>query len=321
MPRACTVLAAGLATGLAACGVTTPYPADWPGISGQSPACQPPTGEFDNLGDWVLGDERDTRLLASVFFPLKASEPMAFQGEREAVTRVSMTPAGNGGLRVRAWVGAEVLFEVQLGEDDVQCADGTFGFRNDGWLLEGQVGALAWTRSAYSAYLDAQGGLVLEQQDRGTGLVAGIVPMHSKARTWLRFPAWSPDRQPATPPAGVRDRPGQVWQLVPPAGSRKHSSYERAQACLARAQGSLERSTPQATGPQSPLGTGHDLLTGTRDGKLATPGWSYPKHGWVPGTHDLRVEKQHWATPRVTADYLSCLLDEGFRPERRDAHR
>ncbi len=185
------------------------------------------------------------------------------------------------------------------------------------WNQQGTIGAALWSKMTFRAALDTEVGLILRGSGKGAGLVFMVVPVAGSETTWWRFPALTgdiPDHP--HPPEGVRAAPTEVWQLLPPAKVPIWGSYDEARSCLTAAQSPIPKREASQQQISAELDSS-DFLTGTRDGKLAIVGWAHPKYGWVPGSLDLRVKKQHWAAPDTGDRYVECLLTLGFTPERR----
>lgn len=311
-----TALVAPLAVAFGGCVSHAPYPPNWPSaVAGGHAGCKALRGSFDNVGSWVVSGDRDERLLAALFFPLQSSEPLRHHAERRAVSHLTFDAAPGGDIDVRAWVGDAVLFERTLTSQEVGCKEERSVFSSKGWVLDGLVAAAARVSSRYSIALASDGSLVMEQREVGAGVIFLVVPMASKATTWLRFTPYDEATRPMNAPYGVRSAGVPSRRLLPPAEAPSGTAYGEAEDCIRVAkarsanpagESSLERLGGRATA---------DFLIGDRHGELVASGDSHDTFGWVPASHGLRVEKLHWEPPAVTDYYALCLLEKGFRWE------
>jgi len=173
---------------LGGCISHTPYPASWPS-HGRQPTdhCEPMLGSFENVGSWAASQDMDERLLAGLFFPLRSGEPMTNHQERRDVTHVTFDDCGNGDVMVTGWISHERRFERLLTTQDLACQQGYWIFRDSGWEVEGSVGAVGRVSSRYEIALAEDGSLIMKQNELGGGVIFMIVPIGTKATTWLKF--------------------------------------------------------------------------------------------------------------------------------------
>lgn len=186
---AAAVCALFASVGLGGCVSRTGYPASWPSRTLQATdRCEPIRGSFENVGAWAMADERDERLLAGLLFPLGNGEPMSRHQDRRDVTHVTFDGIDETNVTVRGWVGTAARFERQLAAPELSCDEGRWVLRSTTWEVEGAVGAAARVSSRYEMAIAQDGSLVMEQRELGAGVIFMIVPIGTKASSWLRFP-------------------------------------------------------------------------------------------------------------------------------------
>jgi len=287
----------------AACSTTTPYPTDWAQPQ-DTEGCPVLTGAFDNHGDWVLDDDHDQRLLASIFFPL-------VDLEANAVTHVSFNVI-DGTTVARAWVGPVILAERELSDSELGCQSNALIYHDSGWAAEGQIGAAAKVHSVYTLRRTHGGELVMSQNDSWAGVIV-VVPVAGKALTWLRFKPFDPGTSlHARGPRGVRSVPQSIRSLRPPEGARKWSAYEQAKRCLILGQAFTDAPLSEE---QLRLLDGHStqaFVLGKKNVTAWPNGIADKEMGWIPAEHSYQVEKLNWELPAFTDHYVLCLLEQGY---------
>jgi len=306
----CLICAAGCAT--------TPYPDNWPGpVTTPASQCPDLTGSYENFGLW---DDGDRIMLAGLFFPLAHNEPLSRNFELSAVSHLTLEHQGNNDLVVRAWVGDEQLMERQLPASQLPCREGRIVFHDGSWGLDGVAPFLP---VAYHSSVDrllflaSDGSLVMENHEFTKGAVI-VIPVAAKAQYWFRFLRVSPDSPGQSTdvnrPRGVRTTTTPEYRLLPPEGAPAWSGYSQAGACLDQASRSEDTPDAQALAPLRGRSTQAFIVQDGRGGALLQQG-SVIGDDWIPATHGLRVEKQHWEPPSVTDRYVICLLQKGYRWE------
>lgn len=300
---------------LAGC-VTNPYPADWaPILADGRTDCASLAGFYENFGTW---DDGDPVAMATIFFPLRAAEPLLLNYERLAVTRLSITLAQDSAVDVRAWVGDDLLLERRLDPAEVECRGQQLALHDSSWQVAGVAPFLpVLGRSSVERLMGrtSDGSLVIENHEFSAGAVV-VVPMAVKARYWFRFaPSVASPATVGAPelPRGVRREPPPVQVLVPPTGSPDWSGYGQATECLARAAegwtGTDDRHLALLEGRST-----QSFILQNLQGSLAPHG-IVRGNDWLPASHDLRVEKQHRESPQLADRYVLCLLGKGYRWE------
>jgi hypothetical protein len=177
-----------VAVGLNGCISRATYPASWPKqVRQAADRCEPIRGSFENVGSWAVSHEMDERLLAGLFFPLGSGDPISAHQARRDVTHVTFSDGEEGNLMVTGWIGREPRFERLLTPADLACDRGKWVFRDATWEVEGAVGAAARVSSRYQIAIVEDGSLIMEQRELGAGVLFMILPIGTKATTWLRF--------------------------------------------------------------------------------------------------------------------------------------
>ena len=298
--------------------VTTPYPDDWPRtVAATALQCPDLTGSYENFGLWGDGDRI---VLARLFFPLSLNEPLMNNYDLLAVSHMTLEHQGNNDLAVRALVGDELLMERLLAASQLPCREGRIVYHDTSWGLDGIA---PFFPVLYHSSVDrllslaSDGSLVIENHEFTKG-AAIVIPLAVKAQYWYRFPRLSPDspgqRNDVNRPRGVRTGSTPVYRLLPPEGVPEWSGYKEAGACLNLASESEDTPDEQALALLGGRSTQAFIVQDGRDGALSQNG-SAIGNNWIPATHGLRVEKQHWQPPSVADRYVICLLKKGYRWE------
>ena len=309
---ACGAIAAAL---LAGC-ITSSYPKNWPNtVPAAASECTDLTGSYENFGFWGDGERI---VLASLFFPLSSNEPLINNYERKAVTHITFAYRGDNDLVVKAWVNNQLLMERLLTASELSCREGRNVYHETAWALDGVPPFLPvfhHTDTDRLLSLASDGSLVMENHDVSKG-VAIVIPFLVKANYWFRFPRTSHDSSgqinDGNRPQGVRTGTTPAYRLLPPEGSSKWSGYKDASDCLEQAAKSEETPDPQALALLGGRSTQAFILQDGKDGALSQHG-SIIGNNWIPTTHELRVEKQHWQSQSVTDRYVICLIAKGYR--------
>lgn len=307
---ACLICAAGCAT--------SPYPDDWPRpIAATASQCPDLTGSYENFGHW---DDGDRIILATLFFPLAHNEPLVKGYELLAVSHVTLEHQGNNDLVVRAWVGAEQLMERQLPASQLPCREGRIVFHDGSWGLDGVAPFLP---VVYHSSVDrllslaSDGSLVIENQEFTKGAII-VIPVAAKAQYWYRFLRVSPDSpgqlNDVNRPRGVHTGTSPDYRLLPPEGAPAWSGYSQAGTCLDQASKSEDTPDAQVLASLGGRSTQAFIVQDGRGGALLQNG-NVIGNDWIPATHGLRVEKQHWEPPSIADRYVICLLQNGYRWE------
>jgi len=298
--------------------VTTPYPDDWPRtVAAMASQCPDLTGSYENFGLW---DDGDRIVLAKLFFPLRLNEPLMNNYVLLAVSHVTFEYLGDNDLVVKDWVGDELLMERLLAASQLPCRKGRSVYHDTSWGLDGIA---PFFPVLYHSSIDrmlslaSDGSLVIENREFTKG-AAIVIPLVVKAQYWYRFPRASPDslalRNDVNRPRGVHTGATTGYRLLPPEGVPEWSGYKEAGACLDLASESEDIPDPQALALLGGRSTQAFIVQDGRDGALSQNG-SVIGNNWVPATHGLRVEKQHWQPPSVADRYVICLLKKGYRWE------
>ena len=307
-------------TCLGGCAVA-PYPESWPGpVTTPLSQCPDLTGSYENFGLW---DDGDRIILAGLFFPLGKNEPLQKNYELSAVSHVTLEHQSNNDLVVRAWVGDEQLMERQLPASQLPCREGRIVFHDPSWGLDGVAPFLP---VAYHSSVDrllflaSDGSLVMQNNEFTAGAVI-VIPVAAKAEYWFRFLRVSPgspgQRDDVDRPRGVRTGTAPEYRLLPPEGAPAWSGYSQAEACLEQASKSEDAPDAQALASLGGRSAQAFIVQDGRGGALL-PNGNVMGNDWIPATHELRVEKQHWE-PLSTADrYVICLLRKGYRWENQE---
>ncbi len=308
----CSLIAAALLSGC----ITSSYPEDWSGIRPASTSqCPDLTGSYENFGLWSDGDRID---LASLFFPLRSNEPMINNNERKAVTHVSFGYADDNSLAIKAWVSDQILMERQLTASQLSCNAGQNVYHESSWGLDGVAPVLPvlYNSSIDRLLLLASDGSLLIENHESTKGIAIVIPFLVKGKYWFKFSRISPlssdllneDNR----PRGVRTGVMPAYRLLPPEGASKWLGYNDAGACLEQSAQSQSSPDPKALALLGGRSTQAFILQNGKDGALLQNG-SMIGNTWMPSTHGLRVEKQHWKPPSVADRYVLCLLAKGYR--------
>jgi len=295
-----------------------PYPDSWPEpLTTPASQCPDLTGSYENFGVW---DDGDRIILAGLFFPLGHNEPLQKNYELSAVSHVTLEHQRNNNLVVRAWVGDVQLMERQLPASQLPCREGRLVFHDQSWGLDGVAPLIPV--AYYSSvdrllFLASDGSLVIQNNELTTGAVI-VIPVAAKAEYWFRFLAVSADSPGQSKdvhrPRGVRTSTSPDYRLLPPEGAPAWSGYSQAKACLEQASTSEDAPDAQAVASLGGRSTQAFILQDGRDGALLPHG-SVIGNDWIPATHELRVEKQHWKPLSVADRYVICLLQKGYRWE------
>lgn len=309
----CLICAAGCST--------NPYPDNWPSpVPAPASPCPDLTGSYENFGLW---DDGDRILLASLFFSLGSNEPLIKNYELLAVSHVTLDHQRNNDLVVRAWVGDEPLMERQLPAAQLPCREGRIVFQDGSWGMDGVAPFLPVVYHSSVdrlLFLASDGSLVMENHEFTKGAVI-LIPVAAKTQYWYRFLRVSPD-SPGQPndvnrPQGVRAGSAPVHRLLPPEDAPAWSGYAQAGACLDQASRSQNAPDAQALASLGGRSTQSFILQDGRGGALLQHG-TVIGSDWVPATHELRVEKQHWDSPSVADRYVICLFQKGYRWEQHE---
>lgn len=104
------------------------------------------------------------------------------------------------------------------------------------------------------------------------------------------------------------------YRLLPPEGAPAWSGYSQAEACLEQASTSEDTPDGQALASLGGRSTQAFIMQDGKGGALL-PNGSVIGNDWIPATHGLRVEKQHWELLSVADRYVICLIHTGYRWE------
>ena len=307
---ACLICAAGCAT--------APYPDEWSRpLADAASRCPDLTGSYENFGVW---DDGDRIVLASLFFPLGLNEPLLKNYELLAISQVTLEHQTNNDLAVRAWVGDEQLMERQLPASQLPCREGRIVFQDTSWGLGGVAPFLPVVIHSsvdHLLSLASDGSLVMENHEFTKGAVI-VIPVATKAQYWYRFLRVSPNSpgqgNDVNRPRGVREGTISDYRLLPPEDAPAWSGYSQAGACLDKASRSKDTPDAQALASLGGRSTQGFILQDGRGSALLQHG-SVIGNDWIPVTHRLRVEKQHWSSPSVADRYVICMLQIGYRWE------
>jgi hypothetical protein len=238
--------------------------------------------------------------------------------ERKAVTHITFDYRGDNDLVVKAWVNNQLLMERLLTASQISCHEGRNVYHDTSRGLDGVPPFLPvfhHTDTDRLLSLASDGSLVMENHEVSIG-VAIVIPFLVKAKYWFRFPrashGSSGQKNDGNRPQGVRTGTAPAYRLLPPEGSSRWSGYEDAGACLDQAAESSETPDPHALALLGGRSTQAFILQDGKDGVLSQNG-SMIGDNWIPTTHELRVEKQHWRSPSVTDRYVLCLIAKGYR--------
>lgn len=293
---------------------TGPYPDDWAPLPGVvEPRCADLKGSYENYG---VQDDGARITLASVLFRDKGtSESLRFY-EQLAVSHLSFDHLEDGGFVVSAWVGEELLMKRSLSPAQLPCEEGNLTYRDEEWYLGGVAPFLPVAgRSSIARSLSraSDGSMVVENREISVG-AAVVVPLAVKRRYWYRFlqtaadPSHRYDNEDR--PRGVRATAKPAYRLLPPEDAEKWSGYGIASGCLSRVTKSGKPAEGKALSALGGRST-QSFLLGNRDGSIWVSG-TVVGSNWIPVTHDLRIEKQHWHPPWVSDHYVLCLLEKGY---------
>jgi len=298
--------------------VTSPYPDDWPRkVVTTATQCPDLAGSYENFGHW---NEGDRVVLAKLFFPLSPFEPLKNTYDLLAVSHMTLEYQDDNDLVVKAWVGDKLLMERLLAASQLRCREGSIVYRDNSW---GVSGIKPFFPVFYHSSIDrllslaSDGSLVIENHDFSKGVLI-VIPLAAKVQYWYRFPRTSSDSpgllNDINRPRMAQTGTTPVYRLLPPEDAPEWSGYGEADACLDLASESEETPDPQAVALLGGRSTQAFILQGGWDGALLQNG-SVIGNNWIPTTHGLRVEKQHWKSPSVADRYVICLLKKGYRWE------
>jgi len=298
--------------------VTHPYPDDWPRtVVTTATQCPDLAGSYENFGHW---DNGDSVVLARLFFPLSPYEPLKNNYELLAVSHMTLEYQDDNDLVVKAWVGDKLLMERLLAASQLPCREGGIVYLGNSWGLSGIAPffpVLYHNSIDRLLSLASDGSLVIENHEFSKG-VAIVIPLAVKAKYWFRFPRTSSDSpgllNDINRPRMAHTGTTPVYRLLPPEDAPEWSGYKEAGACLDLASESEETPDPQAVALLGGRSTQAFILQDGWDGALLQNG-SVIGNNWIPTTHGLRVEKQHWKSPSVADRYVICLLKKGYRWE------
>lgn len=303
---------------MAGCVSRQPYPDHWPKtVANTATQCPNLAGSYENFGQ---SDDGSRVVLATLFFPLGLNEPLHNNYDLLAVTHVTLENQGDNDLIVKAWVGDMLLKERLLAASQSPCRDGSVVFPDKSWGLDVVA---PFFPVLYHSSVDrllsvaSDGSLVMENQEFSKG-VAVVIPLAVKAQYWYRFPRAAPDSpgllNDANRPRMARTGTTPAYRLLSPKDAPEWSGYKDAGTCLEVAAASAETPDAQAVALLGGRSTQAFIVQDGRDGALLQQG-TVVGNNWIPKTHGLRVEKQHWRSPLVADRYVICLLKKGYRWE------
>lgn len=303
---------------MAGCVSRQPYPDHWPKtVANTASQCPNLAGSYENFGQT---DDGSRVVLAALFFPLGLNEPLHNNYDLLAVSHMTLENQGDSDLIVKAWVGDMLLKERLLAASQLPCRDGSAVYPDKSWGLDGVA---PFFPVLYHSSVDrllsvaSDGSLVMENQEFSKG-VAVVIPLAVKAQYWYRFPGTSPDSpgllNDANRPRMAHTNTRHTYRLLAPEDAPEWSGYKDAGTCLDQASASTETPDAQAVALLGGRSTQAFIVQDGRDGALLQQG-TVVGNNWLPHTHGLRVEKQHWRSPLVADRYVICLLKKGYRWE------
>jgi hypothetical protein len=240
--------------------------------------------------------------------------------ELRAVSHLTLDHRDGNDLVIKAWVGDELLMERLLTASQLPCREGHVIYHRTEWYFGGIAPffpVIAHSSIDHLISLASDGSLVMQNHEFSKG-AATVVPLAVKTEYWYRFPP-TPPNSPSlinkdTRPRGVRTETTPAYRLLPPEDAPEWSGYKEAGACLDQAYMSEDIPDAHALALLRGRSTQAFIVQNGRDGALSQNG-TVVGNNWIPATHSLQVEKQHWQSPAVADRYVICLLKKGYRWE------